>query len=570
MWGYQPHFRILLELLAKDIFSEIGFPTEPKVLLVGALNPKNRNNNPVCVEPEDGEWALEIFDGLIDAIEERVSNHQLQRTFYGDEASMRDKPEVIRRDSVTGSVEHCLNTYDAKGAVRYFCGEAWPVEDYYVVPVIQVPELVFDKFPPLTLDSGKKTQSGHRSFIHAVMATLLEEATQELGRPDPGRSIRGNMRRAEEIVRNAAARFMRTPGIVIQDSHAYVDMFERLNIISSLMYEGTQGIGRLLLVNPNDSDVDLVLRFGEPVPINQPRWARKILQMATSDIALVADCSNIYGLGRLKNVDRSSKQGPFIVEFIDHFHWELRFGDQALIRSRYGQPRLPQEPFDRDRFIENYARLFSEASNNDVELIWKLFCSASCLPHGSMIVVAADAVTEVHRLAQQGTAIVPTLMTEDLLRRVSGIDGSVILDPHGICYAIGVILDGPATSDCAPSRGSRFNSALRYVNANDSRRFAMVVSDDHTIDIMPLLNPIISREEILKNIIALEVSGLGNYHKPRMWLDVHRFYLSEEQCTRVNLALDRIEKLPREVGEIVIHTSRFVPNPDMDDSYLAA
>ena len=38
--------------------------------------------------------------------------------------------------------------------------------------------------------------------------------------------------------------------------------------------------------------------------------------------------------------------------------------------------------------------------------------------------------------------------------------------------------------------------------------------------------------------------------------------------TFVNSALDRIEALPREVGEIVINTTRFKADPGMDESYL--
>lgn len=72
--------------------------------------------------------------------------------------------------------------------------------------------------------------------------------------------------------------------------------------------------------------------------------------------------------------------------------------------------------------------------------------------HGSMIVVAEDAACEANRLCKQGTRIVPTKLTESLLRSVSGIDGTILLDPAGLCHAIGIILDGEATDECTPSR----------------------------------------------------------------------------------------------------------------------
>jgi hypothetical protein len=133
---------------------------------------------------------------------------------------------------------------------------------------------------------------------------------------------------------------------------------------------------------------------------------------------------------------------------------------------------------------------------------------------------------------------------------------------------VGVILDGPASSECTPSRGSRFNSGLRYVSASEVPRLAIVVSVDRTVDIIPMLRPQIERDEIEQNIVALEKATLDDYHKPRNWLDEHRFYLNADQCRRVNLALDRIEALPRDVGEIVVVTNRFEPDPDMNDGYF--
>jgi hypothetical protein len=229
---------------------------------------------------------------------------------------------------------------------------------------------------------------------------------------------------------------------------------------------------------------------------------------------------------------------------------------------------LAPTPISRERFIVNYARLFPEALATDCDLAWMLFNVALQHGHGSMIVVASDAAEESRRLTQQGTCIEPTLMTKELLSRVSGIDGTIILDPHGICHAVGVILDGVATPDCTPSRGSRFNSGLRYVDTSDARRLAIVISDDNTVDIIPLLRPQTSKTGIEINIALLEKATLDNYHKPRNWLDKNRFYLSSKQCERVNSSLDRLESLPRDVGGIVILTERLKPDSRMDDSYL--
>ena len=181
---------------------------------------------------------------------------------------------------------------------------------------------------------------------------------------------------------------------------------------------------------------------------------------------------------------------------------------------------------------------------------------------------ATDAESEAERLARQGTPIQPTLMTTELFQRVSGIDGTIILDPSGVCHAIGIILDGKANEQCTPSRGSRFNSGVRYVEADKKQRLAIVVSDDKTVDIFPLLRPRIEKAKIIQTIEQLERATADNYHKPRKWLDEHRFYIDDEQCKRINDNLYRIDNLPQEDFEIRLVGDGFKPHPDMDESYF--
>ena len=184
--------------------------------------------------------------------------------------------------------------------------------------------------------------------------------------------------------------------------------------------------------------------------------------------------------------------------------------------------------------------------------------------HGSILVVAEDAELEADRLQGEGTRIEPTELTPDLYQQVSNIDGAVIIDPDGTCYAIGVILDGQSGPKCTPSRGARYNSAIRYVNSSDKSRLIVVISDDQTIDIIPLPRPNIKRSTLEKQISGLEKATSENYHSPINWLDDHRFYLDQKQCDRINEALKRIRK---QSGENKIQRSRFSPNPNFNESY---
>jgi hypothetical protein len=571
MWGYQVSYRRQIRSLARDVLKQLGAPAEAEVLLVGARRPESHNRNPVCVEPEDGKWPLALFDGLLNAVESTYDHHDLQNMFYSDNASMRDKPEWMRRDSVRTSVARAIRAFDIAHDVTSFCGDVSRVGDYYITVIVQIPNNTFAQFPSLPdrpVD-GRRQGYGYRSLIHSAMYAVLQEATEELHNPDPGRFTRRSMRTAEEVIRIGAQDFLHTPGLSIERQYFQTDLFDSLNLVASLMYEGAKGIGDLILVNPENECVDFLARFSDPVPFREPRWVRKVLQMATTGVGIIADSRQIYGLGRLRGShDAYARQDAFTVAFIDHYHWELRCGDQVLLRSHYGMAKLPQEPVDKVAFLANYTRLFPRASREDGLHLWDLLLVQLRQDHGSMIVVADDAVREAHRLGRQGTRIEPTRLTESLLRSVSGIDGTILLAPDGICHAVGIILDGEATDQCTPSRGSRYNSGIRYVQTRQTRRLAIVISDDRTIDIIPQIRRLVSRARIEQQVAAFEAATLDNHHDARNWLTDHRFYVNAEQCARLNKALDNLAAAPREVGQLYIETERFAAHPEMDDSYL--
>jgi hypothetical protein len=570
MWGYQGHFRHSVQYVARAVLKNLGASVDVTALLVGARRPGHQNRNDVCVEPEDGQWSVALFDGLLTAVEDVYSTHELQGIVYGDEPSTRDKPERMRRGSVSTAVGRALKPFDAENHVTSFVGDSRTVGDFYVVPVLQVPDFLFRRFPPLKEKPRRHEfiENGHLSLIHAALETILHEATAALQLPEPGRRLSDDLRRPSEIVRIAAEAFMHTPGKAISERYIHADLFNRINIISSLLYEGARGVGQLVLADPSNSSIQHLLRFKTPVNLHDPRWTRKVLQLAGPDAALIADHERVYGLGRVLPSHNPDDQDVFTVDFLDHYTWELGCGDHVLLRSHYGEPTLPSEVVEEDALTSTLARLFPASTEMERAHVWALFNAAARHKTGSMIVVAKDAESEAVRLANQGTSIEPVQMSVDLLRQASAIDGSILLDPHGHCHAIGVILDGVADENCTPSRGSRFNSAVRYVSTARARRLAIVVSDDRTVDVFPAVRPRQSRKLIAAHIAALEAATHENYHQSLNWLEQRRFYVNEIQCAIINAVVDRLNDREPMVGEIRIQRSRFSPDPDFDESYL--
>lgn len=569
MWGWQIHFRRSVEFLAKAVFEQLGVESEPRALLVGARKPGVDNPNPVCIDPEEGNWPVSLFSGLLENIEEVIANHPDQHMFYGDELTMRDKLERIRRDSVSTAAKVALTPYASENGVSFFCGLARPIDDYYVVPILELSNEVFEKFPPLKAKEPEHHRDfrGTTSLIHACVATLLSEASSALERPEPGRFRSEGMRDADEIIMKSASYFMCTPAYLTTRGFSG-NLFEHFNMVASLMYEGTKGSGKMILVNPENPKLQFTLQFKQAVPFDEPRWVRKVLQMAMHENALISNGHKIYGLGKLPSDYDFTKQDAFEINFLDHYHWEFKHDRQVLFRSHYGKPKLPLQAIDKDLFVCNYSRLFGDSNEEDCERIWSLINVATQINHGCMVVISTDAVNEAERLAQQGTGVEPVLMTVDLLHRVSGIDGTILLDPKGYCHAVGVILDGEANENCISSRGARYNSAMRYVDTSNANRLALVVSDDNTVDVLPQLRPRVELAVMEQKIAELEKTTRDESQKIINWLEAHRFYFDEQQCQRINMALDRIDSLPKEDMRIYLITARFEPHRGMNASYL--
>ena len=239
-----------------------------------------------------------------------------------------------------------------------------------------------------------------------------------------------------------------------------------------------------------------------------------------------------------------------------------------MLISRYGTPSLPQETFPTERLADTYQRLFPSARPSDLSRFMQLYRVAVNAGHGSTLVTAQDSEEEAQRLQRQGTRVSSSRLTPELFRQASTIDGAILVDPRCVCHAVGVILDGAARPECTPARGSRYNSAIRYVYSCDTPRLAVVVSDDRTVDVIPLLRPRIKASAIRKALGELESSSKDDYHEWIEWLDRHRFYLDQGQCDRINAVLGRIGCEPRDVGEIQIVWNEFVPDPVLDETYL--
>src|SRR5882724_5428079 len=275
MWGYQPHFRIALELRAQAVLQSIAPTVQPRAFLVGIRSPEETDGYPVCVEPEDDEWEPTIFFGCAARADSIYATHPDHSILYGDEPRMRDKPENIRKKSVREAVQEVTFVYDSQHGTSTLCG--WPtrVEGYHVVPILQFNRSQLLEYPHLPAPIRFEDMTSPIGLLQSVIGCLLQEATDALERKEPGRFFDTFPRDGTAILRDAGNRFCRAITFTTGDLRLQ-DVFEALNVISSLPYEGAEAIGELLFVSPNAQAIDIRVRLKEPVPLHDHRMARKM------------------------------------------------------------------------------------------------------------------------------------------------------------------------------------------------------------------------------------------------------------------------------------------------------
>jgi hypothetical protein len=239
---------------------------------------------------------------------------------------------------------------------------------------------------------------------------------------------------------------------------------------------------------------------------------------------------------------------------------------------KYGQPYLPKPSFDESKLRKDLPRIFRKITERQIRRILALVREAEQEKHGTMLMISVGAKTEARRLKTQGTPIAPKVLTPELLRNLTPIDGAVLVNTKGTCFAIGVILDGMATEDGNPARGARYNSAIRYVKGSKHPSLAVIVSEDGGVDFLPDLLPAIRRSAIEKTVAVLrsfledKPVNCANYNNMMRWLEERRFYLLPQDCDEINRLMKSIDKkIDVEDPDAVKRVwKEFIPDPKMD------
>ncbi|UYZ58961.1 DNA integrity scanning protein DisA nucleotide-binding domain protein [Hymenobacter latericus] len=482
IWPYQHRFQQAAQVMADGIFDDLDQDLRPEVMLLGI---PNDGGPAVCLEPEQCGLPSEAFAEVM------TRGQYLRRA---KEATMPlvegyTTEMMTRRFEGMGlrlAVQEVLDELEKKSsALRSFAG--WPVliGEFFVVTILRVRRKFLKAHPALQPNrfytDGRPLAS---SLIEAAVRRFHEECIKSLTEPDPGSGLLLRPRDTDEVVRSAGKLLMDTPAQALGMDPAAAKLFNTLNTVSSLRYEGTAGVGQVLLARRGHPNVQEIFALTCPTPLSDYRAVRKLLQMTSNDVSLLSDGENVYALGRQVGNYDSSREDLFVISFLHHYVWEFRHGGQVIMRSSYGQPSLPQTRLSRSEFRQGLRQTFGLTDPAKVERLWDVLVEASRQQSGTLVVITTEALAEADRLKLQCTLIEPVPLTPLITRLVTAIDGAVLIDPEAYCYSIGVILDGKASGRGSSTRGARYNSALRYVESSPYPCMAIVVSEDGLVDIL--------------------------------------------------------------------------------------
>ena len=566
MWAFQHTFRSSVQYEIQEVLSQIGLHVndKAKVLLIG-LATRDDLRHATCIEPEDGPLVVDDLRSIEERAAEIIEADPESRMVISSPRHHGQRRQALFLRCRAQAIAEAIQESGKFEGLSFFVSNSAPLEGYEVHTCVGIPDDALESVPRYNNPKKDDYHGRHieESFAQAIINTCLASADRALYLPYPGEGL-SQLGDRIAIVRSSASRFV--DGVTWALTPDPSDLFRFVSEVSSLTYERSGAKGHLVVTGRDNLTNKLRVTIQNPVRLGEARSVRKMLELTDETTALLTDGRSIYGLGETVSAPDVAR-----IAIEGHAKWSLSINDTALMKVAYEHATLPKQILDKDLFSDVARR---KVGGVEVERIWDIFQCALDNGHGTTIVVSEDPVSEIERLGQEALATKAEFLEHKDVARLGRIDGAIILGPDGRCYAFGAILDGRATYTGDRSRGARYNSAVRYQRTSRIGTIVIVISDDGTVDLIPRLMPRVSREEVEDAVqVFCEYSGVeGNegeeWARRNRQIEELSFYLSEEQCERVNEAYEKEMVSRFESGGAKVIRKPLQPNPDMDESYF--
>lgn len=299
-------------------------------------------------------------------------------------------------------------------------------------------------------------------------------------------------------------------------------LFELICNLACKPYEGNQNKGAIRFSSDRIKTACSIL-LSNPVEctLAKAREIRKLLEMTSVNTSLIINIADhkAFGLGK-------KGAGDYFIKFDGNGRWKL-FSDNTNepVLSVEGTICTFISSIDKSDFKATFIKVFPEYEDY-FDIVNNIIEEARKQKHGTSVVICDKAKEESERLGSKGRAIEikPISLTKklepkqrsvnifevkrslissteniqtdnEIIKKITSIDGALIISPEGECFAIGAILDGVATVVGDTGRGARYNSLNNYVkwvknyykieSKGNINAMAVVISEDQTIDFIP-------------------------------------------------------------------------------------
>jgi DNA integrity scanning protein DisA with diadenylate cyclase activity len=545
IWEYQAYYRDHIQIYATKVFHEISDNLKPSVFLLGITHEENATRYPVCIEPEECGIDVKSFNDAVSLGNELYDADPRARIICGMPGQHRKmEQENLRAECLRDAIKQLIDrACEGRGRISFIAG---PVEryNYAIFIVLQFEKSIYERFYSLhgTKDGAyeKSPAYAKKSLVEALVHAYLYEALEPLYKPRPGVYHNEVRTSVKEIFRHAAADFIGTAVTAASGSTGSYDLFDVCNYISSLKYENASSHGKLIMCKEEHPHINIPIRLSKPIALQDYRSVRKLLEISAGDLHLYTNGDYIVGFAELTRRTDLPDKDLFVIHFTGSHKWELLHDSHIMMIVDHTNPRLPKMKTNRFNFISTLKRTFDKVSDEYIADLLEMVSAATEQRNGALVIISKEARDEAARLENQSTLIEPARIDIKFVKSITSIDGAILLDTSGKCHAIGVILDGIATSHGTPARGARYNSAVRYVDKNHGKCVAIIISEDGMVDMYPQLKPQIRKSDITKHLEQLR----ANVHRQKVdydrcssimnWFRDHAFYISNDECQEVN------------------------------------
>jgi hypothetical protein len=565
IWEHQQHCQISLVLAAEELFNSLDERLAPKVFLIATLLKPEVRRPFVILECPECEYYPNDFRTLKALC--------LQHSLKG--GNTEEEGRHLLNAVYTAEIQRILRTHANGSHSENFISSPVYVDGYLVYVVAELNKKILNTYYYLSRDRSFSGQKISRSFIESIIKVYLDAGANALEAKSPS-DFNVLSKTRDELVSKAGQDFMTTISMAGQHPNSLHVLYDACNTISSLKYEGAEGFGKMVIAPKNHPNVKMTMELEKPIHIKDFRKVRKFLELADHNQLILSDSVLIYGLCQLKGKYNYHEESLFIVHFTKHFHWEVTHHENVMISVAFRMPDLYNEKINREKFFSSLKRLFSGIDKTRLNTLWDITLEATKQKHGTILAISSKADEEAVRLNSQCFKIKPIRINKDIIHQITSIDGAVLVDIDCTCHAIGVILDGIATSNGDSSRGARYNSAVRYYEymEHKAQTVLVVISEDGIIDLIPNLKPQVKHSVIHKHINALvKLSETDkflrkSFNRLMNFFRENDFYLSQKECTVVNKLRRMIEIKHKDTNDGVnMIWDSLVPNKEMNDAY---